>query len=143
MTETGYPAFDTTVQKTNQVLRDIERAYGWPTERRQQSYDAVRAVLHTLRDRLPVPEAADLASQLPMLLRGLYYEGWEPSRVPVKMHREEFLARVQEQLGVEVEGGTELLVERVLAALRRYVTDGEWEDIAANLPRDLVTMLPS
>ena len=110
MSQTGYAAFDTTVDKTNQVLKDIEEAYGWPKERRQQSYDALRVVLHALRDRLPVQEAADLGAQLPMLIRGLYYEGWDPSRVPVKMHREEFLDRVRREYPFQVEGGTALLI---------------------------------
>ena len=143
MSDLGHPAFDTTVQKTNQVLKDIEQAYGWPKERRQQSYDALRAVLHALRDRLRVEEAADLAAPLPMLIRGLYYEGWKPARVPVKMHREEFLERIRREFDFEVEGGTELLVNRVSCALRRYVPAGEWDDILSSLPRDLAALLPS
>jgi uncharacterized protein (DUF2267 family) len=141
MSHTGYAAFDTTIEKTNQVLKSIEEAYGWPSTRRQQSYDALRAVLHALRDRLPVQEAADLAAQLPMLIRGLYYEGWVPARVPVKMHREEFLDRVQRDLPFDAEGGTELVVKRVLGALQRYVTPGEWNDIESTLPKDLVAVL--
>ena len=82
MSNTGYRAFDATVDKTNQVLKAIEEAYQWPKERRQQSYAALRAVLHALRDRLPVQESADLAAQLPVLIRGIYYEGWDPARVP-------------------------------------------------------------
>jgi uncharacterized protein (DUF2267 family) len=142
MGETGFPNFDTTVQKTNQVLKQIEQAYGWPKDRRAQSYAALRAVLHALRDRLTVQEAAQLAAQLPTLLRGVYYEGWRPAEVPVKLHREAFLQRVQRDFPYEVDGGMELLVRRVLAALRRYVTDGEWEDIKASVPRDLAAVLP-
>jgi uncharacterized protein (DUF2267 family) len=142
MGETGFTNFDTTVQKTNQVLKQIEQAYGWPKDRRAQSYAALRAVLHALRDRLTVQEAAQLAAQLPTLLRGVYYEGWRPAAVPVKLHREAFLQRVQRDFPYEVDGGTELLVRRVLAALRRHVTDGEWEDIKATVPRDLAAVLP-
>jgi uncharacterized protein (DUF2267 family) len=143
MSQTGYAAFDTTIEKTNQVLKDIEAAYGWPKTLRRQSYDALRAVLHALRDRLPVEEAADLAAQLPMLMRGLYYEGWDPSRVPVKMHRDEFLERIRREVPFEIEGGTELLVKRVLHAVQRYVTPGEWSDIESTLPKDLVAVLTS
>lgn len=75
MSGTGFRVFDSTVQKTNVVLRAIEEAYGWPADRRIQSYTALRAVLHALRDRLPVEESADVAARLPMLLRGLYYDG--------------------------------------------------------------------
>src|SRR2546430_3210653 len=55
--------FDVTIEKTNKVLKDIEESYGWPRERRRQSYDALRAVLHALRDRLVVTEAADRSEE--------------------------------------------------------------------------------
>jgi uncharacterized protein (DUF2267 family) len=142
MVDTGYAAFTATVDKTNRVLKEIEAAYGWPKERRRQSYAALRAVLHALRDRLTVQEAAQLAAQLPMLIRGLYYEGWNPSKVPVKMSRDEFLARVRRAFGYEVEGGVELLARRVLEALRHHVTDGEWEDIRSGMPSELAGVLP-
>lgn len=34
MSATGFRAFDSTVQKTNLVLREIEDSYGWPPDRR-------------------------------------------------------------------------------------------------------------
>jgi uncharacterized protein (DUF2267 family) len=142
MTATGFTTFDTTVHKTNQVLKEIEETYGWSRELRHQSYSALRAVLHALRDRLTVDEASDFAAQLPLLIRGLFYEGWDPSRVPVKMSKEEFLDRVQRELGFEAEGGTEQLVSTVLRALGRYVTEGEWQDIRSSLPRDLASVIP-
>jgi uncharacterized protein (DUF2267 family) len=141
MSTTGYQAFDTTIQKTNLVLRDIEQIYGWPPVRRQQSYAAVRAVLHALRDRLPIAEAADLGAQLPMLLRGLYYEGWEPARVPVKMGRQEFLDAVRDQFRFEVTGGMATLVTNVFQVLSRYISDGERADVAATLPDDLASLI--
>jgi uncharacterized protein (DUF2267 family) len=141
--DTGYSAFNETVEKTNLVLKEIEQDYGWPKERRQQSYDALRAVLHALRDRLTVDEASDLGAQLPMLIRGIYYEGWDPSRAPVKMTRQEFLDRVRREYPFEVEGGMELLVQRVVHALRRYITQGEWDDIRSSMPKDLASILPA
>jgi uncharacterized protein (DUF2267 family) len=140
MTSAG--SFTPTIEKTNQVLKEIERLYGWPQERRQQSYLALRAVLHALRDRLTVQEASDLAAQLPMLIRGLYYDGWNPAKVPVKMNSEEFLERIRQEFPYDVEGGTEVLVERVLQALRRFVTEGEWQDVRSSMPKDLAAILP-
>jgi uncharacterized protein (DUF2267 family) len=141
MSATGYRTFDTTLEKTNGLLKQIEEAYGWPKERRNQSYDALRGVLHALRDRLTVEETAQLSSQLPMLVRGIYFEGWDPSKVPVKMHRDDFLQRVRKEFPYDVPGGIEQLVPRVLQALRRFITDGEWEDVCASLPKDLVTVV--
>jgi uncharacterized protein (DUF2267 family) len=134
--------FATTSEKTNRILKEIEEAYGWPKDRRQQSYHALKGVLAALRDRLTVEEAADLGAQLPTLVRGIYYEGWNPAQVPMKLGREEFLARIRQQFPYEVEGGLELLARTTLEALRQYVTDGEWEDIKADLPRDLADIVP-
>jgi uncharacterized protein (DUF2267 family) len=142
MAQTGLATFDTTLERTNHVLREIERAYGWPKERRNQAYAALRAVLHAVRDRLPVEETAQLAAQLPMLVRGMYYEGWDPSKAPAKMDREAFLDRVRREFPFEIDGGIERLTQTVLAALRQHITDGEWEDVKANFPKDLAGVLP-
>jgi uncharacterized protein (DUF2267 family) len=139
---TGYATFDTTLAKTNGILKQIELAYNWPRERRNRSYNALRAVLHAVRDRLTVEEAAQLSAQLPMLVRGIYFEGWDPTRVPVKMHRDAFLARIRNEIPYEVPGGIERLVDTVVQALRRHITEGEWEDVRASFPKDLVAGLP-
>jgi uncharacterized protein (DUF2267 family) len=140
--ETGYHSFNTTVDKTNRLLRAIEGEYGWPKERRNQSYAALRGVLHTLRDRLTVEESAHLAAQLPMLVRGIYYEGWDPSRVPMKMSRDDFLARVRRDFPYDARGGTQPLIATVLRALKLYGTEGEWADIKATVPRELAAVMP-
>jgi uncharacterized protein (DUF2267 family) len=93
------------LEKTNGVLKRIEENYGWPKERRNQSYDGLRTVLHALRDRLTVEEAAQLSAQLPMLIRGIYFEGWDPAKVPMKMHRNDFLERINAEFRHEVPGG--------------------------------------
>lgn len=142
MVQTGFPSFDTTVDKTNRILREIEEEYGWPKDRRNQSYAALRGVLHALRDRLTVEESAQFAAQLPMLVRGIYYEGWDPSKVPVKIDRGEFMARVRQEFPYDTEVGTEPLVQAVLGALKRQVTDGEWEDIKSTVPKQLATVMP-
>jgi uncharacterized protein (DUF2267 family) len=141
MVDTGFATFSDTVDKTNNVLREIEHAYGWPQERRNQSYSALRAVLHALRDRLTVQETAQFAAQLPMLIRGLYYAGWDPARTPVKMNRDQFLQHVLSEFKYDVKGGAEQLVKTVVHSLRHYVSEGEWADIVASVPKDLATVL--
>ncbi|MET8116476.1 DUF2267 domain-containing protein [Streptomyces prasinus] len=61
MVETGFSSLDTMVDKANRLLKDVEEAFEWPKERRKQSYAALRAVLHPLRDRLPVETAVHSA----------------------------------------------------------------------------------
>jgi uncharacterized protein (DUF2267 family) len=142
MSQTGFAPFTTTVDKTNHVLHEIELAYGWGENRRPQSYAALRATLHALRDRLTVAEAAQLAAQLPMLVRGIYYEGWVPSRVPVRMDLEQFVQRVRHDFRYQVDGGMERLVRTVIQALRPQISDGEWEDVKSVMPKDLAVALP-
>ncbi|MDT7616610.1 MAG: hypothetical protein QOF00_4057, partial [Pseudonocardiales bacterium] len=111
-------------------------------ERRNQSYDGLHTVLHALRDRLTVEEAAQLSAQLPLLIRGIYFEGWDPAKVPMKMHRNDFLERINSEFRYEVPGGAERLFEVVIDALRRFISEGEWQHVRASLPKDLATVLP-
>src|SRR5512144_404204 len=78
-------------------LNDLAAELGRPGDQ-QYAYRVLRGFLHTLRDRLPVNETAQLAAQLPELLRGVYYEGWRPSATPQGYHDlDEFLTRVATQ----------------------------------------------
>lgn len=142
MSATGFTSFDTTVEKTNRILHEIEQAYGWPKDRRIQSYTALRTILHALRDRLTVQVTAQLAAQLPLLVRGIYYDGWNPNAVPVKMDREEFLTRIRQEFRYSIDGDIQRLVDTVLQALRNHVTQSEWDSMKTTLPKDLATALP-
>ncbi|MEV6376773.1 DUF2267 domain-containing protein [Micromonospora musae] len=142
MAEQFISAVESSLDKTNLILKDIENAYGWPKEQRNQSYAALRTVLHLLRDRMPVQESVEFAQQLPILVRGIYFDGWKPSDVPVKLTREDFLYEVRQGFPYDVQGGTERVVQVVLDTLRRHVTQGEWDDVKDTMPRDLARMMP-
>jgi uncharacterized protein (DUF2267 family) len=90
---------ETTVQKTYRWIRELDEELGGVG--RQESYQVLRGFLHTLRDRLIVDEASQLAAQLPMLVRGIYYEGWDPSRAPRKLRAHEFVEMFAEQAAME------------------------------------------
>ncbi|MBQ1011947.1 DUF2267 domain-containing protein [Micromonospora sp. M51] len=142
MADSMISAFESSLDKTNIILKDIEDAYGWPKERRNQSYAALRTVLHLLRDRLPVNESVEFAQQLPVLVRGIYFDGWVPSDVPIKLNRDDFLYEVRQGFPYDAEGGPERVTQVVLDTLRRHVTQGEWQDVKDTMPRDLAVMMP-
>ena len=60
---------------------------GWGD--RYKAYLGLRTALLALRDRLTVEEMAPLAAQLLMLMRGMYYEGWDPTGKPQKARHNE------------------------------------------------------
>lgn len=124
-----------TVEKTNLWLDEIA---GEMETDRQGAYRVLRAYLHALRDRLTVDEAAQLAAQLPGLIRGIFYEDWDPSRTPVH-YRDlaEFLDRVAAEAGLAGETSSSYAVSVAATALSRHVSAGEIDDIRAQLPEAL------
>jgi uncharacterized protein (DUF2267 family) len=141
MTQSGLAAFDSTVHTTNTWIKEVTEALGW--EDRHRGYYALRAVLHALRDRLAVDEAAKLGAQLPMLVRGFYYEGWHPADKPLKdRKKEEFLAHVAPAYGDDPTVDPEAVVRAVFAVVARHVTAGEIEGIKKVLPPELRALWP-
>lgn len=140
MNDTGFEEFDNTIQRTNEVLKEIEAAFGWE-KRRNQSYAALRAVLHALRNRLTVQETVQLGAQLPMLIRGMYYEGWNPAKVPEKLNKEEFLQEIRQEFPFSIEGNIEGVIGVVLTALSKHISFGEAEDIVSVLPKDIAKVI--
>src|SRR5215831_6660899 len=93
---TSLELFGATIYKTDEWLSQLKRLLA--TDDRHVAYLALRATLHALRDRLTVQEVAQLGAQLPMLIRGLYYEGWNPTGKPLRVrHKVQFLAHIEEQ----------------------------------------------
>ena len=141
MSATGLEVFDETVQKTNKWLKEIEQVLG-PDRRR--AYQALRAVLHSLRDRLTINEGAHLAGQLPMLVRGIYYESWRPAVTPVKIRsRDEFLATISSHFRNVEPIDSEDAARAVFQVLERHVTAGEIADVIDALPLDIRTLWPA
>ena len=140
MTNTGFTVFDETIQKTNALLKEIELEFGWENQR-HLSYAALRAILHELRDRLTVEESADLSSQLPLLIKGIYYDGWTPSKVPKKIDEEEFIKDIRQNFPYSMDRDITELISVVIKALKKYVSEGELEDVLSILPKKLSFVL--
>jgi uncharacterized protein (DUF2267 family) len=136
MSQTGVPAFDSTVQTTNIWLHDIMERLDW--QDRLHAYHALRSVLHALRDRLSVDQAAAFGAQLPMLIRGFYYEGWHPAGTPSKERsREDFLAHVAQTFRDDQRSRTEDVVRAVFEVIAKHVTPGEIKHVKFALPGEI------
>lgn len=141
MAATKVPILDKTLEKANHWLRELQIAMG--CQERQTAYVALRAVLHATRDRIPPNEAADLAAQLPMLIRGLYYEGWHPADKPLKYrHSKEFLARIAKEAPALDEDDIEPAASAVFGILVRELGAGETDQVRALLPAEIRELWP-
>ena len=141
MSATGLEVFDKTVQTTNAWLKEITAATGLD---RRGAYRALAAVLHALRDRLTVDEVAQLGAQLPILVRGIYYDQWHhPAGKPERLRtKEDFLAVVAAALDdigpIDPEGVT----RAVFAVLQRHIAPGEIDDVKRMLPAHVRDLWP-
>jgi uncharacterized protein (DUF2267 family) len=137
---TGIEAFDHSLQLTNLWLKELMARLG--TGDRHLAYLGLRTTLHALRDRLAVDEAAHLGAQLPMLVRGVYYEGWRPAGKPLKEHsKEAFLAHVKAEAHAP-EFEPEPAARAVFGLLAERITAGEIEDVKGVLPKPIRELWP-
>ena len=128
-------------QKTRLWLDELAEELGRPGDQKY-ALRVLRGFLHTLRDRLPVPETAHLAAQLPAFLLGLFYEGWRPTTLPMRYHDlQTFLDKVAEhgQLAGETEAAYG--AEAAARVLRTHVGAGELDKVRAVLPHEIVALL--
>jgi len=139
-TTTDLEAFESTLRKTAEWVREAREELD--SNDGHVGYLALRAVLHTLRDRLPINEAAHLGAQLPMLIRGLYYEGWTPAGKPLKLDREDFLDAIREHFTHPDRPHPAQVVGAVFKVLSRHVSAGEIDDVKHALPADLRELWP-
>jgi uncharacterized protein (DUF2267 family) len=78
-----------------------------------------------------------------MLVRGFYYEGWDPTGKPLKeRHREDFLARIQQEIRGDERINAEQVARAVFTVLARRVSEGEIEDVEHVLPADIRDLWP-
>jgi uncharacterized protein (DUF2267 family) len=141
MSVTTIGPIERTIHVANEWLNELMQELRW--DDRERGYHALGAVLHALRDRLTVAEAADLGAQLPMLIRGLYYEGWNPSGKPVKERKkEDFLAHIEAACQGHAEIYPEELAWAVFKLLERRVSAGEIRDIKHVLPAAIRSLWP-
>jgi uncharacterized protein (DUF2267 family) len=126
---------ETSLQRTHEWLHDLSRELGVDSE--HEAYAALRATLHALRDRLPVELVAHLGAELPMLIRGLYYDGWHPSSARLDAsHAEDFIDAVRRELKGHDEElwQAERVAQTVLRVLGERLAPGQVAHILAALP---------
>lgn len=135
MSASGIDAFDKTLKTTNIWLNEIMAEIG---PNRQVAWKVLSTVLHKLRDRLPIGLAAHLGAQLPLLVRGAYYDQFEPARLPAECAtREQFASEVAEWMSDSRPIDPNIAVQAVFGVLSRHIAEGQIDKVCQALPKNL------
>ena len=141
MSTNGLAVFDDTVQTTNVWLKELMERLDI---NRQDAYRSLRVTLHALRDRLPINTAVALAAQLPMLIRGFYYEGWKPSSCPTHEKTEsEFVDGLAKAFNfTEEDYEPKRIATAVFGLLMDKLSTGEVDHVQSCLPYHIKNLWP-
>lgn len=126
--------FARTLNKSQEWIKEMHHELKWMTG--DSLYHLLRAVLHSLREQLTINEAAHFSAQLPLLLRGTFYEGWDPqSNLRNAANRDDFLQIVKNKMSpvgipnFDLEQG----VSTALSVIKKHISSGEMEDLVGML----------
>jgi uncharacterized protein (DUF2267 family) len=140
MTVASVNSVERTVHKTNEWLKELDAELG--IEDRDDAWRILRGFLPVLRDRLTLDEGAQLAAELTPLVRGVFYEGFDPGHQPEKIRdADTFIARIAD--GTEIADPEEaaLAAVAVTNVMARHIAEGELDDVLSQLPKPLREVL--
>jgi uncharacterized protein (DUF2267 family) len=139
MSSTGLDVFDKTLQTTHQWLNEIMETLG---PDRQMAWHALGGVLRIIRDRIPLGLAAHLGAQLPLLVRGAYYDQWRPNEQPLNFRSlDEFLSALSAEFRNRVVDPKDA-ARCVFQVLNHYVDPGQVEHVRQALPEEVRRLWP-
>lgn len=141
MSANGLEVFDRTLETTHIWLNEICDDLG---PDKQVAWKVLSTVLHKLRDRLTINLAAHFGAQLPLLVRGVYYDQFEPGKMPnASRSREDFVAEVAEWLSDTRPVNPEEAIRSVFRLLSRHISEGQVNKVRDALPKSLRQMWES
>ena len=137
----SHTTFEHSVQDANIWLKGMMETLHFGEKR--HAYSALRATLHALRDRLPPDGAVHFGAQLPMLIRGLYYEGWRIAGKPVEIHTADaFADYVARELPQQFPMDPQAVARRTFAFLEGHMDAGEVRKVIGQLPQPIKALWP-
>jgi uncharacterized protein (DUF2267 family) len=135
MSTQGLDVFDKTLQTTHIWLNEISEQL---IPDKQLSWRALGAVLRNLRDQLPVELSAHLGAELPLLVRGAYYDQFQPAVQPLRdRDLELFIERIAAELQDNRPVDPRDAARAVFATLSRHVPRGQIDKVQDALPQRL------
>ena len=138
---TSIAGFTQAAQQAQQWVNELADDLNWEERR---AYYLLRCVLRTLRDWLPQEEMVDLSAQLPVLVRGIYFEGWNPLETPVRERtKSDFIERVQNAFSDDLLNDPDAAVAAVFRLLDRHISHGEIVQVRNSMKKSLRKLWPA
>jgi uncharacterized protein (DUF2267 family) len=139
---TDVDTIDKTVQVTVAWLKEIQERL--EVSDRKIAYKALRATLHAVRDRIGPDHAVHFAAQLPLLIKGIYYEGWRPNVGSSHERRKgPFFEHIRQEVTGVLEVGPEAAARAVFEVIRNRIDPGEVAKLRQLFPQDLRELWPA
>jgi len=138
---TEHQVLETMIATSRQWLRELMAKLELPPDETGRALHALRAGLHAIRDRLPVADAVHLGAQLPVLVRGLYYDGWRITNDPAQIRtRAQMIDRVQREIDPDRRLSAIAVLSAVISLLNQHVSAGEIAKVVSTLPRTIAEL---
>jgi uncharacterized protein (DUF2267 family) len=140
-------AFDNHCQEATLFIKNIAVQLGTPDDT-DHAVRVLTCIFRALRRKLIPDESLHIVSQLPLLLKGMYVDGWDIYE-PISEAKtfEEFLHDIRSNTEGE-EGADfdddELARKKITAVfniLKEFISDGELDYIHEELPKEVVEMV--
>lgn len=136
MTAQGLEVIDHSAQLTHEWINELAERLGWASKR--SALRLLRITICHVRDHLLVNEVAHVSAQLPIMIRGFFFEGWMPEQTPIKERSAiEFVSFIEGQMKAAEEYRGRDDIKCVFDLLNNRLSRGEVEDIRATLPADI------
>ena len=141
MSDSSTTNFTHATQQAQQWVNELAEELDWSQPR---AYRLLRCVLHALRDWLSHEEMTDLSAQLPVLVRGIYFENWKPLETPVwDRTKEDFIARVEDAFSGDMLHDPDTAVRAVFRLLDRHISHGEIVQVRNSMKKSLRDLWPA
>lgn len=141
MSAQGLEVIDHTVQLTHEWINEVRERLGWSSSR--DALRLLRVTLVQLRNQLAHEEMAQLSAQMPLLVRGMFFEGWQPAHTPVRDRKvEHFVAAIEGQVADVLDWRGRQDIVAVFRTLDSRISEGEIRDIKAALPQAIRDLWP-
>ena len=133
MSNQGLEVIDHTVHTTHEWINELAERVGYSSKR--SALRLLRTTLHLVRDRLHQDEMAQFSAQLPLLVSGMMFEGWQPKKVPKRSQH--FDTAITTAMAETEDFRDENDARFVFDVLNHRISRGEVQDIRAGLPDEM------